>query len=130
MMVQVLLIYIVYALMARRRGAAVRAGSVKVSHFKGRGDEPAESATVSNNLMNQFELPVLFFVLCLALYVTHGVNYITLVLMWLFVILRYAHATIHLTSNRLSLRFRFFGLGAVVLGIGWVWFALHIAGAA
>lgn len=129
MMVQVLLIYLVYAMMARRRGTAVRAGSVKVSHFKARGDEPAESTTASNNLMNQFELPVLFFVLCLSLYVTNAVNYVTLVLMWLFVILRYAHAAVHLTTNRLSLRFRFFGAGLIVLGIGWLWFALHIAGA-
>lgn len=129
MMVQVLLIYIVYALMARRRGVAVRAGSVNVSQFKGRGNEPTQSETASNNLMNQFELPVLFFILCLALYVTNGVNFITLALMWLFVILRYAHAAVHLTSNRLSLRFRFFSAGLILLGIGWLWFALHVAGA-
>ena len=72
---------------------------------------------------------VLAVVLCLSLYVTNAVNYVTLMLTWLFVILRYAHAAVHLTTNRLSLRFRFFGAGLIVLGIGWLWFALHIAGA-
>ena len=129
MLAQVLLIYIVYGVIARRRHAAVTAGSVKLGHFRTRAVEPSESATAAANLMNQFELPVLFFTLCLALYVTNAVNYVTLVLMWAFVAARYAHAAIHLTVNRVSLRFRAFGFGLVVLAAGWVWFALHLAGA-
>jgi len=130
MLAHVLLVYIVYAVMAKRRYGAVRSGEAKASQFKVRGSEPDASATVSNNLMNQFELPVLFHVLCLALYVTNGVNYLTLILMWIFVISRYAHAWVHLTSNRLPLRQNAFAAGVVVLGLCWVWFALHIAGVA
>lgn len=128
MLAHVLLVYIVYGVMARRRFGAVRAGSVKGSAYKLRSTEPDVSATVSNNLMNQFELPVLFHVLCLALYVTNGVNYLTLLLMWLFVVSRYVHAYVHVTSNRLVARYQSFFFGVAVLGICWIWFALRIAG--
>ena len=128
MLAHVLLVHIVYAVMAKRRFGAIRSGEVKSGQFKTRGNEPAVSATVAANLMNQFELPVLFHVLCLALYVTNGVNDLTLLLMWLFVVSRYAHAWVHLTSNRLIHRNRAFTLGVVVLAVCWIWFALHIAG--
>lgn len=127
MLAHVLLVYIVYAVMGKRRYGAVKSGEAKVNQFKGRTDEPASSVTVANNLMNQFELPVLFHVLCLALYVTNGVNYLTLTLMWIFILSRYAHAWVHLTSNRLILRNRTFMLGAVALLLAWIWFALHLA---
>jgi hypothetical protein len=126
---QVLLVYIVYCVMARRRYGAVVSGEAKAGQFKIRSSEPASSVTVANSLINQFELPVLFFVLCLTLHATNGVNYLTLALMWVFVASRYVHAWIHLTSNRLSLRSRTFFFGAVVLALAWIWFALHLVGA-
>lgn len=126
---QVLLTYLVYGVLAVRRRQAIRTGEVKAGQFRTRSVEPGESATAAANLMNQFEAPVLFFVLCLALYVTNGVNYVTLVLMWLFVIARFAHAGVHLTVNRVFWRFRAFGLGLVVLAVGWIWFAVHLTGA-
>ena len=130
MLAHVLLVYIVYAVMAKRRYGAVRSGQVKASQFKVRGIEPEVSATVSNNLMNQFELPVLFHALCLALYVTNGVNYLTLILLWIFVVSRYVHAWVHLTSNKVPQRHNAFVAGVVALGLCWVWFALHIASVA
>ncbi|TPN38787.1 hypothetical protein FKO01_05570 [Mesorhizobium sp. B2-3-3] len=126
MLAHVLLIYIVYAVLGRRRYFAVRSGEAKAGQYKARSTEPASSVTVASNLINQFELPVLFYVLCLALHLTNGVNYLTLALMWIFVLTRYVHAWIHLTSNSLRLRNRSFVLGAVVLLLGWIWFALHL----
>jgi len=92
MLAHVLLVYIVYLVMLKRRYGAVKSGEARVSQYKVRSTEPASSVTVANNLINQFELPVLFHVLCLALFVTNGVNYLTLALMWLFVVTRYVHA--------------------------------------
>ena len=126
---QVLLVYIVYVVMGRRRFVAVKSGEAKVGQFKTRSTEPASSVTVAANLCNQFELPVLFFVLCLTLHVTNGVNYLTLALMWIFVASRYFHAWVHLTSNNLRLRSRSFFAGAAVLALAWIWFALHLLGA-
>ncbi|MDX8496226.1 MAPEG family protein [Mesorhizobium sp. VK22B] len=129
MLAHVLLVYIVYLVMFKRRFLAVKSGEAKISQYKVRSTEPASSVTVANNLINQFELPVLFHVLCLALFVTNGVNYLTLALMWLFVVTRYVHAWVHLTRNYLLYRSRAFFLGAGVLLIAWIWFALHLAGA-
>ncbi|MER8799923.1 MAPEG family protein [Mesorhizobium sp. M0998] len=126
MLAQVLLVYIVYVVMGRRRHGAFRSGEAKAGQFKTRSTEPGSSVT--DNLSNQFELPVLFYVLCLTLHVTNGVNYLTLTLMWIFVVSRYLHASVHLTSNRLILRSRAFYLGAVVLALGWIWLALHLLG--
>ncbi|MER8412391.1 MULTISPECIES: MAPEG family protein [unclassified Mesorhizobium] len=125
----VLLIYIVYCVLGRRRYGAVRSGEAKPGQFKVRSTEPASSVTVAANLTNQFELPVLFYVLCLTLHLTNGVNYLTLALMWIFVASRYFHAWVHLTSNNLLLRSRSFFVSAVILLLGWIWFALHLLGA-
>ncbi|RUU76537.1 MULTISPECIES: MAPEG family protein [unclassified Mesorhizobium] len=125
----VLLIYIVYCVLGRRRYGAIRSGEAKAGQFKVRSAEPASSVTVAANLTNQFELPVLFYVLCLTLHLTNGVNYLTLALMWIFVASRYFHAWIHLTSNNLLLRSRSFFVSAVILLLGWIWFALHLLGA-
>ena len=72
MIAHAVLVFIVYGLMFMRRKAAVVAGSVKISQFRENQNEPAESLFVRNNLANQFELPVLFHAVCLALYVTAG----------------------------------------------------------
>ncbi|KUM28517.1 hypothetical protein AU467_11960 [Mesorhizobium loti] len=129
MLAHVLLVYIVYLVMLKRRYLAVKSGEAKISQYKVRSTEPASSVTVANNLINQFELPVLFHVLCLALFVTNGVNYVTLALMWLFVVTRYVHAWVHLTRNYVLYRSRAFFLGAGILLVAWIWFALHLAGA-
>ncbi|WP_214472819.1 MAPEG family protein [Mesorhizobium sp. dw_380] len=126
MLAHVLLIYIVYCVLGRRRYGAVRSGEAKAGQYKVRSTEPASSVTVAANLGNQFELPVLFYVLCLSLHVTNGVNYLTLAPMWIFVASRYVHAWVHLTSNDLLLRHRSFAFGAVIILLGWIWFALHL----
>lgn len=130
MVAHVLLVYIVYGVISVRRRGAIRSGAVKASAFKTRSAEPESSVTAANNLINQFELPVLFHVLGLALFVTNGVSYLTVTLMWLFVLSRYVHALIHTGSNNLRQRNLVFTFGVVLLGIGWIWFALHLAGAA
>lgn len=127
MLAQVLLTYIVYAVLGRRRFGPLIAGAVRPTVYTDRGNEPAGSATASNNLMNQFELPVLFYALCLSLYVSAGVGAATVAIAWMFVVLRCAHATVHLTSNRLGLRSALFAAGFAVLGLGWILFAAHVA---
>lgn len=130
MVVHFALVAILYALLGMRRRQAMLNGSVARGQWKLRsGGEPEVSAAVSNNIMNQFELPVLFHAVCLALYVTAGVSWIAMILAWLFVLLRYAHAFEHVTSNRVSRRGMLFGGGFLVLVLLWAWFALHLAGA-
>jgi hypothetical protein len=123
---QVLLVYIVYGLLGLGRKAAVQAGDARVSDFRENRKEPPQSLFVNNNLANQFQLPVLFYVVCLCLYVTQGSSIVTVALAWIFVVSRYLHAFIHVTSNRIRYRSPVFALGYLVLGIMWLWFALHL----
>ena len=104
MLVHVVLVYAVYALVSQRRIKAIKVGSAKPSQFRENLVEPPESQFVRNNLANQFELPVLFYPLTIALYVTDSVTTFSVTLAWLFVISRYIHAWIHITSNRIVFR--------------------------
>jgi len=127
MLAHVLLVYIVYVLMLMRRAAAVKAGNAKVSQFRENKDEPSESIFVRNNLANQFELPVLFHAVCLALAFTGAAGSLAVTLAWIFIATRYAHAYVHITGGRIGYRQKLFGLGFLVLAIMWITLAIHIA---
>jgi hypothetical protein len=123
---QVALIHAVYFLMLKRRFRAVRAGLAKAQDYWVPAIEPAPSATAARSLINQFELPVLFFLACILIYVAAGVNHVVLAVAWLFVFSRFAHAYVHVTSNRLKLRQRLFATGFVFNFVLWLLFAVHI----
>jgi len=127
MIAHVALVYFVYALVALRRKRAVDAGRAKVSQFRENREEPAESLFVRNNLVNQFELPMLFYACCLALFASGGVGTGVVALAWIFVASRYLHAVIHVTSNRIRYRQPAFIVGFLALGAMWASLAFHIA---
>lgn len=130
MIAHVALVYVVYALMSARRRAAIRAGRARTAQFRENREEPADSLFLRNNLVNQFELPVLFHACCLALAVAQAVAWPSLLLAWLFVASRYAHAAIHVTSNRIRYRRPAFIAGFLVLAAMWGWLAFALAGLA
>lgn len=123
----VALIIALYALLSKRRMALVRAGKVEAAQFRENRHEPGESLVVRNSIANQFELPVLFYVCCVLLYITNADNLVSLGLAWLFVALRCAHAIVHVTSNRLELRRALFMAGFATLALMWGWLALWMA---
>lgn len=127
MIAQVLLTYAIYILVSARRIGAVRAGTAKASDFKVPFVDPEPSASASRNLVNQFELPMLFFIACISLYVTDGAGTAAVVLAWLFFMARVVHAYVHVTSNRVGLRRRLFIAGLLVNLAQWVLLAIHIA---
>jgi len=128
MIAHALLVFIVYVVLAIRRREMVVSGQAKAQAYKQRATEPEGSMNASNNLMNQYEAPVLFHVVCLALHATAGVSYVVVVLAWLFALSRYLHAYIHLTTNKLKHRNYAFRAGLGVLLLMWIWFTLHLAG--
>ena len=74
----------------------------------------------ADNFRNLFELPVLFY---LALAIAGLVTTTTLVLAWLFVLLRVAHSAIQCSYNKVMHRFRVYFLGGVTLWLLWAWLA-------
>jgi len=81
---------------------------------------------IGNCYRNQFELPVLFYVLiALALPLRHA-DLVIVMLSWVFVVTRFVHAGVFVTSNDLNRRSLAWFAGALVLFIMWVYFALKI----
>lgn len=123
LIVQTGLIYAIYLIASGRRQRAVRAGKVRAAEFKVPMIEPEPSATAIRNLINQFELPFLFYVVCVVLYMVNGVNYPVLFLAWVFVASRICHSYVHITSNDVRKRRPLFILGYVVNAMLWLWLA-------
>lgn len=118
------LVYVLYMLLSLRRRQMVQAGKAETSDFRENRSEPPESLVVRNSIANQFELPVLFYVCCVLLYITEADNLFAVVLAWIFVVLRYLHAFVHVTSNNLQYRSPLFAAGYVVLATMWLWLAV------
>jgi hypothetical protein len=79
-----------------------------------------------NSYNNQFQLPVLFYVVMTLALITKQADMLFVVLAWVFVALRVVHAVIHVTNNRVMRRGLVFGLGALVLMVMWLVFAIRI----
>jgi hypothetical protein len=92
----------------------------------GQQNWPEKVAQVSNSFRNQFELPVLFYVLTILSIITRHADAIFVVLAWIFVLSRIVHAYIHVTSNQVMQRGAVYGIGAIVLIVMWVIFMIRI----
>ncbi len=114
---------------ARFRSAFRR--EVKPSDFKF-GESPAVPAHVgipNRNYMNLLELPVLFYVVCLLIYVTNVTSPAMLNVAWAYVGLRVVHSVIHLSYNNVIHRLVVFAVSNFVLIALWVLAALQLQAA-
>lgn len=66
---------------------------------------PPSVSNPSDNLKNLFEVPTLFYALCLYLFVTNQVDNTYLIAAWVFVGLRVLHSLMHCTINVVVVRF-------------------------
>jgi hypothetical protein len=113
---QVFLTLMMFIILGVRKTEAVKAGEVNRQQAAlSNRVWPEGVIKVSNNIANQFEVPVLFYVLCLVLYSINAVDTVAVVLAWLFVLSRFAHAYVHLGSNYVPVRFRLFLVGCLVM---------------
>jgi hypothetical protein len=85
-----------------------------------------QALQVSYAFSNQFELPALFYVLTILAYVTHLAGLLFVVLAWVFVLFRYLHAYVHVTSNNVRLRGALYGISAIVLAIMWAIYIVEV----
>jgi hypothetical protein len=115
--------------------ARVRAGrrrEIVTDDFKF-GESPRVPGYVSipnRNYMNLLELPMLFYVVGIVLYVTGGASTLAIVVAWAFVALRVVHSIIHLSYNRVLHRLAAFSAANTALAVLWVIAGLHLADAA
>lgn len=109
-----------------RRGALV-GGEAKIRDIAlGQPNWPARATQIGNCYANQFELPLLFYALiALALPLRHADLFIVL-MSWVFVVTRFVHAGIFVSSNDLGRRSLAWLAGVLVLLAMWIYFALKI----
>jgi hypothetical protein len=81
---------------------------------------------IGNCFKNQFELPLLFYILIATALPLRHADLVIVLLSWVFVATRLVHAGIFVTSNDLSRRSLAWFAGALVLLVMWIYFALRI----
>ncbi|MCH2190579.1 MAG: MAPEG family protein [Gammaproteobacteria bacterium] len=119
----------VLLLNAKRKSAEYKAGNVSE-------DAPTDNAAwslpvllTSNSLANQFQLPILFYVLCFIFIQMQQVSLLLVVLSWWFVVTRWIHALVHVNTNYIPHRFVSFLLGVLALVVMFfyaVWLVLQL----
>ena len=122
---------IVLVLIPIARVRSVRQREIGTDDFKygESANVPGHVSLPNRNYMNLLELPLLFYVVGIVLYVSGGASYVAMFFAWAYVALRIVHSLIHLTYNQVLHRLGAFTLSIFALVILWVLAGLHLAGA-
>lgn len=126
---QVLLTLVVLVLMGPARARSMRANRQRLEDMSLAADKDwdEQARKVSNNFKNQFELPVLFYVVCLFALATRMVDMAFFALAWVFVLSRIAHSAIHIGPNVVAWRGTAYLVGFAALILMWAILAWRIA---
>ena len=132
LLAQMLLTVGMFGLLLVRKAQAVRRKTVNLKQAAlDHRAWPDSVVKVSNNIANQFETPVLFYVACLALFQLNAVSAVVLMLAWLYVATRLVHGFVHVRSNFVPIRMSAFAAGlliTLVLMLIIVWTLMHAGG--
>jgi hypothetical protein len=125
--VQMGLVFALLLWMATARGRTLSSRETRTKDIAlGQKNWPERATQIGNCFQNQFEIPVLFyFLIALALPLRHADFFIVL-MSWVFVVTRFAHAGIFVTSNDVQKRSLAWFAGVLVLLAMWIYFALKI----
>jgi hypothetical protein len=125
--VEVALTFVLMFWMARARVTAVSGGECKIKDIALRQPNwPVTVTQIGNAYHNQLELPLLFYVLTIFAYLTKLADLLFIVMAWLFVLSRLAHAYVFVTDNNVPRRFRAFAVGVFTLLAMWIIFAVRV----
>ena len=123
LLAQVLLTFIILFTMGRKRVTEMKTKRIHPQKADIRINSSQvfrDAASVSDNYHNQFESPVLFYVVILLTLMLLIQDYILVTMAWTYVGLRYIHAFIHITYNDVMHRFTVFVFSSLVLLALWV----------
>jgi hypothetical protein len=101
------------------RNLAVLSGRVSIKVFA-TFSEPGETRglmVLRRNVANLYELPTIFYGLCLTAFAANVVDGTTVALAWAFVTTRVIHTTIHVTTNNVLHRFLVFATGVTLVAV-------------
>jgi hypothetical protein len=120
------LTFVLLLWMTTARTRALTSREIKLRDIAlGQQNWPERATQIGNCFSNQFELPVLFYILiAVALPLRHA-DLVIVLLSWVFVVTRFAHAGIFVTSNNVQQRSLAWFAGVLVLLAMWLYFALR-----
>lgn len=115
-LIQIALVIWLYLKLGAAKNEASAAGQVDESR-RGLHDDawPDNVLQINNCIRNQFEVPVLFYICVVLLWLTQSANVVMHLLAWIFVASRIVHARIHTGSNYVPNRRKVFTVGAVIV---------------
>ena len=115
-LIQVFFTIALYLYLGIARGKAVKAGLVNEERRGLHIDAwPEKLIKLSNNVRNQFESPIIFFVLIFMAASMGETSVLVQALAWGFVATRFLHCYIHTGSNFVPLRKKVFSVGCLIL---------------
>lgn len=101
--------------------SADRSYSIRRGPSEDCGAEPSDIIVkTQNHLRNLMEIPPLFYIVALAIMFTGKTDSVFLVFAWSYVVFRVGHGLVHLTINKVPVRFFFFILSNLALLVMWV----------
>lgn len=124
--VQVALTIGIGILLAVRRRRAFATGTRYKDIALREPNWPADALQAGYSYQNQFEFPVLFYVLTILAMITKQADLLFVIMAWIFVVTRLLQAYVHVTSNNVRQRGLYFGIGVLVLTIMWIIYVVRI----
>ncbi|MGB6349265.1 MAG: MAPEG family protein [Pseudolabrys sp.] len=125
--VEVLLTFGVMFGMMYHRTSTLQRGETRLQDIALREPNwPVRATQFAYSFANQFELPVLFYVLTILEIMTHHADLLFVLLAWIFVLMRVFQAVVHVTNNNVRFRGAFYGVGALILFVMWVIYIVRI----
>ena len=124
-----LLTTVVAALLLRERITEMKARRIHPQQLPSSSQMSAtlQQTRAADNYKNLFEMPVMFYVLCLALYATQLASSGFVMAAWAYVALRVLHSVIHVGYNTVMHRFAVFALSSTLLLAMWIAFVVQLA---
>jgi hypothetical protein len=125
--VEVLLTFGVMFGMMYFRTSTLRRGETRLQDISLREPNwPKRATQFGYAFANQFELPVLFYVLTILVIITRHADLLFVLLAWIFVLMRVLQAVVHVTNNNVRMRGAYYGVGALILFIMWIIYIVRI----
>ena len=130
--VMFMLTFSVVAYTGGSRLAAIRRREVSIRYYRlyNEGEQTPRLQVIGRHLQNHYEVPPLFYIAVILLYVTGSVTPVAVVFAWLYFASRCAHSFIHLGSNNVTHRFIAFAVSGLILACLWILLLISVASSA
>jgi hypothetical protein len=110
-----ILAYMYYMFVSRKK--AIVQKEVRARYFKSyQGETTERLQVIQNHFNNQFQVPILFFIVSVLCLQQNKVTIVTIIFAILFVLTRLMHSFIHLGENHPLKRAMIYFLGVVLIG--------------